>query len=84
MKPPIYQTPRFTLQSYTPKDEDRFVEMSLDPVSVEFMGGAEGIEEEERALFQRIFKVYEKKEVTRWIENEEEKGENGYWKLWLE
>ncbi len=67
MKPPIYQTPRFTLQPYTTKDEERFVEMSIDVVSVEFMGGAEGIEAEERALFQSIFKLYEKEDSARWF-----------------
>ena len=67
MKPPIYHTPRFTLQAYTSKDEERFVEMSVDAVSVEFMGGAAGIEAEERALFQRIFDLYEKEDATRWF-----------------
>ncbi len=67
MKPPIYQTPRFTLKAYTPKDENPFVAMCIDPVSVTFMGGAEGIEAQERELFQRISKLYEKENVTRWF-----------------
>lgn len=67
MKPPTYHTPRFTLQAYAPKDENRFVEMSMDSVSVEFMGGTEGIEAEERALFQRIFKLYENEDSQRWF-----------------
>lgn len=67
MKPPIYQTPRFTLQAYTSKDENPFVTMCIDPVSVVFMGGAEGIEAQEGELFQSIFKLYEKEDSTRWF-----------------
>ncbi len=47
-------------------DEDRFIEMALDKTSVEFMGGATGIEEKESAMFHRIFRLYEQNN-KRWF-----------------
>ncbi len=67
MLPPIYHTQRFTLQAYRPEDENRFVEMTLDQESVRFMGGANGIEAEERALFQKVLQIYEKPQEERWF-----------------
>ncbi len=66
MYPPELKTIRFTLKAYVPKDEDRFVEMALDEVSVRFMGGATGIEQEERQLFQKILELYQKND-KRWF-----------------
>ena len=54
MHPPILHTYRFTLMPYRQEDEDRFVEIALDETSTQFMGGARGDEEEERALFKKI------------------------------
>lgn len=67
MKPPIYTTERFTFRAYSLKDEERFVEMGMDPIAVQFMGGATGIAADERALFHSIFKLYEKKDGARWF-----------------
>lgn len=58
MRPPILQTTRYTIQAYRTQDEDRFVEMAIDRESVAFMGGANGIVAEERALFQKILALY--------------------------
>lgn len=66
MIPPVYKTNRFTLQPYLSKDEDLFVEMGIDSQSVRFMGGANGIEEEERAMFKKIFEVYQRTD-KRWF-----------------
>lgn len=66
MIPPTYQTSDFTLQAYAPTDEDTFIEMALDQVTVRFMGGTSGIEAEERALFKKIFDVY-KTNDQRWF-----------------
>jgi len=59
MTPPILQTKRFVLKPYLTKDEDRYVEMALDEVSIAFMGGDRDKEEEERALFKKIFGIYQ-------------------------
>ncbi len=68
MYPPIYRTQRFSLLPYRLKDEDRFVEMTLDPMVLRFMGGGgEGDETSERKFFQKIFSIYEKKEMSRWF-----------------
>ncbi len=66
MIPPQLKTNRFTLGPYQAKDEDRFVEMALDPVSIKFMGGSSGIEANERAMFQKILTIYEKND-KRWF-----------------
>ncbi len=66
MLPPILYTERYIIKPYTSKDEDRFVEMALDEVSVRFMGGSSGIEAEERTLFKTIFSLYESKK-PRWF-----------------
>ncbi len=67
MKPPTYTTERFELRPYELADEDRMVEMCLDPISVQFMGGVNGIESEERESFQRIFQLYAKQDSKRWF-----------------
>jgi len=59
MLPPIYHTKRCTLKAYSKQDENRFVEISMNKQSVQFMGGASGIEQEERELFQKIIKIYD-------------------------
>jgi len=66
MIPPTYQTQRFILKPYEPKDEDRFVEMALDAESVKFMGGSTGKEADERVFFQSIAKLY-KRQDKRWL-----------------
>lgn len=66
MYPPEFKTKQFTLKQYAPEDEDRFVEMSIDPTSVQFMGGSTGKEAEERKLFRKIFEVY-KRTDERWF-----------------
>lgn len=67
MHPPIYQTPNYILQPYQLKDEERFVEMGTDPAVVAFMGGATGDPARERALFHKIFQLYEKNDSKRWF-----------------
>ncbi|MEM8892144.1 MAG: GNAT family N-acetyltransferase, partial [Bacteroidota bacterium] len=64
--PPILKTNRFTLMPYRQEDEDRFVEIALDETSTQFMGGATGNEEEERALFKQVLELYKKKD-QRWF-----------------
>ncbi len=66
MYPPKLKTNRYIIQAYRPEDEERFVEMALDEVSVRFMGGANGIETEERQLFKKVFEIYERKD-KRWF-----------------
>lgn len=66
MHPPILHTHRFTLMPYRQEDEDRFVEIALDKTSMQFMGGATGDEEEERALFKKVLALYQK-EDQRWF-----------------
>lgn len=56
--PPEFKTNRLTIKPYKPTDEDRFVEMALDEISVQFMGGSSGIEAEERKLFKKILDIY--------------------------
>lgn len=67
MKPPIYQTPNFVLKPYTKEDQDVFIEMGTDPEVLKFMGNASGNREEERALFQRVLKLYENTNTDRWF-----------------
>lgn len=67
MKPPNYKTPRFILKPYELKDETRFIEIALDPNSIEFMGGATGDVKIERKLFKTIFDIYENTESNRWF-----------------
>ena len=66
MVPPILNSKHYSLKPYSPADEDRFVEISLDEVSTRFMGGANGNEQEERVLFKKIFEIYERKD-ERWF-----------------
>jgi len=66
MYPPKFNTDRFTLDHYSNEHEECFIEMALDPICIKYMGGATGDEAEERALFQKIHKLY-KSEGTRWF-----------------
>ena len=66
MKPPILKSKRFVLKPYEKTDEERFVEMALDALSVQFMGGANGIEAEERVLFAKCLELYNR-EMERWF-----------------
>jgi len=66
MLPPKFQTTFFTLKPYLPENEDRYLEIALDKVSLQYMGGATGIEEEERKLFKKIFQLY-KTSKKRWF-----------------
>ncbi len=66
MYPPILKKNRITLKPYDQSDEDRFVEIALDPASVQFMGGATGIEEDVRKLFNSGFEIY-KRTDDRWF-----------------
>ena len=58
MRPSILQTNKYELRPYSIHDENRFVEMSLEEEVVRFMDGANGDEDEERALFKKIFDIY--------------------------
>lgn len=66
MIPPTYHTKRFTLQAYRLEDEERFIEMALDPISIKFMGGATGDETKERQLFHKCQEIY-KRQDERWF-----------------
>jgi len=57
--PITYQiTNHLSLQPYKTRDEDCFVEISLDKQVIKYMDGASGEEKAERALFQKIFTIY--------------------------
>ena len=43
MYPPEFKTDFFTLKPYSTKEEDRFIEIALDKVSLQYMGGSSGI-----------------------------------------
>ena len=66
MIPPTLKTKNFILKPYSRENEDVFVEMGMDEISVQFMGGAMGIEAEERKLFRKIFEIYERND-QRWF-----------------
>lgn len=66
MLPPILKINKLTLKPYTFEDEERFIEMALDPLSIQFMGGATGNEVEERKVFKKIFEIYKRKD-ERWF-----------------
>jgi len=66
MYPPELHTYRFILKPYETQDEDRFIEIVLDEISIQFMGGSTGNEVEERKLFKKIFEVYKRKD-NRWF-----------------
>ena len=59
MFPIELKSSRFTIRPYCRTDEDRFIEMVMDGVSTEFMGGATGVESEEREVFRKIFQIYD-------------------------
>ncbi|WP_062060673.1 GNAT family N-acetyltransferase [Aquimarina longa] len=66
MYPPVLKTNHLTLKPYTSDDEDRFIEMTLDIRSTQFMGGASGNEIEERKLFKKGLEIY-KRNDKRWF-----------------
>ncbi len=66
MLPPIFETSQCILKAYDLKDEDCFIEMALDKECIRFMGGATGIEKEERALFHKCFDIYKRMD-KRWF-----------------
>jgi RimJ/RimL family protein N-acetyltransferase len=56
---PILRTARLLLEPYVPEDEDSFVAMFQDPRVSQWMGEGPSSEEDDRALFGRVFtKVY--------------------------
>jgi len=59
MIPIELHTERFTIRPYHKSDEHRYLEMVLDDISIEFMGGTKGIESEEKEIFKKIFNIYE-------------------------
>jgi len=65
MYPPILKTDRITLKAYVPENEDRRVEIDLDPVSTRFMGGSTDDEIQEREAFRSVFNLY-KRNAERW------------------
>lgn len=68
MIPPELETRRLVIRPYKQSDEDRYVEMVLDENTLEFMGGATGLENEERKVFKKIFEIYKADEKrTFWI-----------------
>lgn len=66
MRPPELHSDRLILKAYAEADEDRFVEMALDPVSIAFMGNSSGNPEAERKLFRSIAELYERQD-DRWF-----------------
>ena len=68
MIPPELSTKSLVIKPYTLLDENRYVEIATDEISVKFMGGSTVVEEEERKIFKKIFEIYEAK-VTKdfWI-----------------
>ncbi len=60
MKTSVFQIEKeLSIRPYERSDEDRFVEMSMDQEVIQYMSGTSGKEEEESALFQKIFTIYE-------------------------
>lgn len=66
MYPPTLKTDRFILKPYDQRDEDRWVAMALDEMSIHFMGDSAGIEAEERKVFNKVFEIYKSNE-KRWF-----------------
>jgi len=66
MLPPILKTERLILKPYSINDEDRYVEIALDAISAQFMGGSTSNETEERKLFKKVFEVYQRSD-ERWF-----------------
>lgn len=58
MKPASFQVGKYQLKPYLPKDEDRFVEMNIDPQVAKFMDGGVGDAQAGKELFQKIFNLY--------------------------
>lgn len=66
MQPPTLNTDRYVLKPYSLEDEDRFIEIAVDELSIQFMGGSTGNEAEERKLFKKILDIYNKN-VGKWF-----------------
>lgn len=65
MQPALFDiTKEIIIKPYERTDEDRFVEMSLDQDVIQYMSGAVGDEFEEKALFQKIFTIYNRTAVS--------------------
>ncbi len=58
MIPIELKSERYSIRPYHKRDENSYLEMVLDSVSIEFMGGGTGIESEEREVFKKIFEIY--------------------------
>ncbi|MEM7102920.1 MAG: GNAT family N-acetyltransferase [Bacteroidota bacterium] len=58
MLPPELTTERLILKAYSPPDQNRFIEMSIDQESTQFMGNATGDFDEEKKLFKKILEIY--------------------------
>ncbi|MFF5449073.1 GNAT family N-acetyltransferase [Streptomyces sp. NPDC012888] len=72
---PTLRTGRLRLEAYRPEDEDEFVALFLDPMVSRWMGEGTQSEEEERALFGRIFsKVYAQRLFDVWAVRRAEGG----------
>lgn len=67
MKPPVYFTKRLQLRPYIETDIDRYLETTIDPVSVQFMGNLNQSIQTERELFYRIFQLYKNSDSDRWF-----------------
>ncbi len=68
MTPIILKSKRFAIRPYQKKDEEEYLEMVMDKQSIKFMGGATGVIEREREVFNKVFQVYKQKfGKTFWI-----------------
>lgn len=66
METPVYHTENYSLKPYRLEDEDRYIEMILDPACQEYMGNIQADEAAEREFYKKIFEIYEKK-WERWF-----------------
>lgn len=66
MTPPILRTARLELSPYVPDDEEAFVRLFQDERVSRWVGDGPDEEAEDRALFHRIFGVYEQDEFDVW------------------
>ena len=68
MLPIELNSERFVLKPYRKEDEDSYLEIAMDSVSITFMGGITGLETDERNLFRKIFDLYDRdQERIFWI-----------------
>lgn len=63
---PVLRSARLVLEPYTPADEDDFVALFADDRVSRWMGDGPAPEEEHRALFWRVFPVYEQQRFDVW------------------